>query len=245
MKFSAAVTVLLLLAPQQNVDDIVSSVSANVRAFREFIPGVVCTETMKSGEFDKDGKLVRPRTVESNFAPARINSGRPTFTPTREVVAVDGKALKKGAKPPADLVQSTDYPFVPNIVFGQANAADRDFRLAGTESLGGINAVVLEFVSKETQTTLRIVDPIRGSYVLKDSGKAWIHPETKQILKLEDRYLNDPEIAKEVSMTFGEFAIDGMNRWLPKTIRYSVTANKKKPVGFIAEYSNCRINRGQ
>jgi hypothetical protein len=240
MKFSAAVTVLLLLAPQQNVDEVVSSVSANVRAFREFIPGIVCTETMKSGEFDKDGKLVRPRTFESNFAPARMNSGRITFTPTREVVAVDGKALKKDSKPPADLVQSTDYSFVPNIVFGQANAADRDFRLAGTESLSGVNAIVLEFVSKETQTTLRIVDPIRGNYVLKDSGKAWIHPDTKQLLKLEDRYLNDPELAKEVSITFGEFAIEGTTRWLPKTVRYSVTAQKKKPVGFIAEYSNCR-----
>jgi hypothetical protein len=43
-----------------------------------------------------------------------------------------------------------------------------------------------------------------------------------------------------VSITFGEFAIDEVKRSLPKAVRYSVTAQKKKPVGFIAEYSNCR-----
>jgi hypothetical protein len=243
MRLSAAITVLMLLSPQQNVDDIVSSVSVNARAFREFIPGIVCTETMKSGEFAKDGKLVRPRTFESKFAPARTTGGRIAYSPTREVVAVDGKALKKGAKPPSDIVQSTDYPFVPNIVFGQANAADRDFKLVGAENLDGVNAIVLEFVSKETQTTLRIVDPIRGTYVLKDAGKAWIHPETKQILKLEDRYLNDLDLAPEVSLTFGEFVVDGVKRWLPKSIRYSAADKKKKRIGFIAEYSDCRPAR--
>jgi hypothetical protein len=229
---------VLMLQVSQSVDDIVSGVSANVRAFREFIPGIVCTETMQSGEF-KDGKLVRPRIFESNFIPTRMNGGRVAFTPTREVLVVDGKAIKKGSKPPADLVQSTDYAFVPNIVFGQANAADHDFRLAATETLDGVSAIVLEFASKEGQTGLRIVDPIRGNYVLKDSGKAWIHPQTRQILKLEQHHLNDPELAREVSISFGEFVIGGMKHWLPKSIRYSAV-ERKKTLGFIAEYRDCR-----
>jgi hypothetical protein len=224
----------------QNLDEVIPAVSRNVREFRDFIPNIVCTETMKVGEFGKDGKLVRPRMFESNFAPARVASGRVTFTPTREVLNVDGKPLKKGSKTPEDLVQSTDYPFVPNIVFGLGNVDDHDFKLAGTETLDGVNSLVVEFASKDTQKTLRIVDPIRGNYVLKDSGKAWIDPVAKLVLKLEQHYLNDPDLAREVTMTFGEFLIEGTKHWLPKTIRYSAV-ERKKTLGFIAEYGDCRM----
>jgi hypothetical protein len=231
--------VLFLMSAPQNVNELVPAVTKNVREFREFIPNIACTETMKVGEFGKDGKLIRPRVFESSFTPARIASGRITFSPTRDVMAVDGKPFRKGAKPPEDLVQSTDYPFVPNIVFGTGNVDDHDFKLAGMESVEGFNSVALEFSSKADQKTLRIVDPIRGSYVLKDSGKAWIHPDTKQIVKLEQHYLNDPELAREVTMTFAEFTIDGMKHWLPKTIRYSAV-ERKKTLGFVADYADCR-----
>lgn len=237
---------LFLAMPQQSVDEVVAGVSTRVREFREFAPNVVCTEIVRSGEFEKDGKMVKVKSVESVFRPTRITNGRTVFSPTREVVAVDGKALKKDAKVPASaIIQSTDYTFVPSIAFAPDNLDSRIYRLASPETIDGVRGLVVEFVTKEDQKGIRINDPLLGAYLLKDSGKAWIHPDTKRILKLEDRYLNDPDSAREVAITFGEFTIDGTAHWLPKSIRYSVTDKKKKPVGFIAEYSNCRINRGQ
>jgi hypothetical protein len=201
---------------------------------------------VRSGEFEKDGKMVKVKSVESLFRPSRITNGRTVFSPTREVVAIDGKALKKDAKAPASaIIQSTDYTFVPSIAFAPDNLDSRAYHLAAPETFEGVNALVVEFVTKENQKGIRVNDPLLGAYLMKDSGKAWIHPDTKRILKLEDRYLNDPESSREVAVTFGEFSIDNEAHWLPKSVRYSVTDKKKKPVGFIAEYSDCRINRGQ
>src|SRR5215831_8139303 len=103
---SASVAILILLqllfghlAVAQSLDEVLAAVSRNVKVLEDQLPDFVCNEKIVSTQFDK-GRVIKQRVVESiftGFQRAREeNRLRFGFTESREVVAIDGKSVRKG-----------------------------------------------------------------------------------------------------------------------------------------------------
>src|SRR6516165_3802660 len=101
---SMAVVVLLQLlystaARAQSLDDVLDAVSRNVKEFQDSLPDFVCNEKVTSTKFDS-GTAVKEKVVESLFTGFQRSRAENravfAFTESREVVAIDGKSVRKG-----------------------------------------------------------------------------------------------------------------------------------------------------
>src|SRR5215471_1217604 len=97
------VALFLLQAPRASLDQVLVSVSTNVREFQQLLPDLVCNEKITSTAYES-GKLKETRTVESIFTAIKKPSpgprGQLVFTETRDITAIDGRPARKGASMP-------------------------------------------------------------------------------------------------------------------------------------------------
>jgi hypothetical protein len=89
----------LLQAPTASLEQVLASVSKNVRGFQDLLPDFVCKEKITSIAYES-GNLKETRTVESIFTathkPSPGPRGQLVFTETRDITAIDGKPAGKG-----------------------------------------------------------------------------------------------------------------------------------------------------
>jgi hypothetical protein len=251
MKLRLALTLALLFglplqAWQQPVtlDQVLKRVQENVAQFEVSLPDFVCTESITSSKLS--GEIVSKETViESTFVgiQKKDKGGKLEYIETRELTAVDGKKVSKGQKPKGPFLLGGGFSAILSTTFDVAMATYRNYRLEASESLGDKKVLVVAFSSKEGQTGI-------GAYLNKktflviDSGKAWIDPESMQVVRLERDITNAPNPfpAWLMSVDYAPVSIGGKPVWMPKAVRSEIRrgGSDKADRRFTAEYTNYR-----
>ena len=252
MKFpSAGLFILLLLLSSsaiqaQSLNEVLNAVSNNVKRFEDMIPDFVCNERVTSSQYES-GRLVKQRVVESLFTGVQRsteeNNFRFAFTESREVVAIDGKPVRKGKEFPKLPYRFTGgYSSLLVTTFAPENLDVHDYTLGDRYKSGNSNALMVKFATKEGQQKLRSM--LQGKPMLShDTGAAWIDLETFQVLRLQRRSLNLPsDLSRSLAtIDYGPVTIDETTFWIPLKVDAEVTEkNSPSSVSYVAEYTDCK-----
>ncbi|HYL76840.1 MAG TPA: hypothetical protein VEU96_21670 [Bryobacteraceae bacterium] len=251
MKLRLALTpallfVLPLQAWQQSLtlDQVLKRVQENVVQFEASLPDFVCTESITSSKLS--GGIVSKQTViESTFVgiQKKDKDGRIHYNETRELASVDGKKAGKGQKLKGPFLLRGGFSGLLSTTFDALMAPHRNYRLESAQSLEGKEVLVVGFSTKKGQTGIGANFNGKG-FLVDDSGKAWIDPDSMQVLRLERLVLNGPRPFPLWStwVDYGQVLIGGRLFWMPKFVRSEVrSGNSGQPEGrFTAEYTNYR-----
>ena len=233
-------------ASAQTVSEVLGAVSQNVKEFEDLLPDFVCNERVTSTEFDS-GRMRKERVVDSIFTGVQRSSGenrvRFAFDESREVVAIDGKAARKGAGFPK-LPYRFDGGFSSLLImtFAPDNLQYHDYSIADRYKSKSAEALLVRFATKEGQQKLRAAFQGR-QFVEKDVGAAWIDSTSFRVLRLLRQSLNLPQVFARSTATvdYGPVTIDEKQFWMPTKIKAEVTErNSGRTVSYVAEYSDCR-----
>ena len=212
--------------------DALAAVSLNVKESQDLLPDFLCNERVTSTTF-KSGKKQNQKVVESIFS---IRQSREN----REILSVDGKPVKKGAKMPRLPVNiSGSFNFMINTTFSPASLQWYDFALEQSPDAGRL---VVRFETKKDQKEM--IWNINGDGVAAhDTGQAWVDTSSMQVVRLERNLLNLARYASAWKITIDQtpFTIGERQFWLPKMFLTEITERDPRETGtFLAEYSNCK-----
>ena len=225
------------------LDEILLRVQEHVKEFEYSLPDFVCNETITSKEIVR-GHVAHKTIIDSIFSGTQNQDGgtqRP-FTEARTITMVDGRPAAKDEQLKAPVFFGGGFSSILDATFSEKNAQYHNYKLMGTEKLNGRPALVIEFATKKDQTEL-LFEFLGRKFVSKDVGKAWLDPETLNVIRLERRYLNLPPLdgVLTVSVDYAKVEINGKAFCLPVTVRAEQSqSDAKAPVSlqFIAEYSD-------
>jgi hypothetical protein len=225
------------------LEQVLESVQAHVGEFAHSLPDFICDETITSRELM--GRKVKHETIiESAFTGRqnKVENGKP-FIETREIKTVNGRPASPGQEPKAPFLYGGGFSSVLVAVFSAENAPYFSYSLAGTDTLEGRAALVIKFETRNGQKRLLYRDLFNQRSYLNGKGKAWIDPESMNVMRLELRYLDPPagEGELHVAIDYAAVTINDKTFWMPRLVTAEQTIpNPKFPVGgqYIAEYSN-------
>lgn len=231
--------------PPRTMDNVLAAVSRNVKDFEDLLPDFVCDEKITSSSYES-GKLREIKMVESTFTAVQQPSaapgrGRLAFTETREVLAIDGRPVQKGTRmPKLPLGMAGGFGALLGMTFSPKNLQYHNYDLDSRPDSAG--RLIIRFTTKENQRELRTM--LNGEGLInKDSGTAWIDPDTLQVERLEREFFSLPRALKQLQNTveYGPTVIGDRQFWLPRSMRTDVTdRNPKSTKTFLAEYTNCK-----
>jgi hypothetical protein len=230
----------------QSLDEVLDRVSQNVRDFQDQLPDFVCTEKITSTEFES-GKRTKERVVESIFTGVQRSTEENrvhfAFTESREVVAIDGKPVRKGTPfPKLPYRYAGGYSSLLVTTFAPDNLAIHKYSIADRYKSGDSAALLVRFATKEDQKKLRGI--FQGTQlVAKDIGAAWIDQKTFQVLRLQRQSVNLPPVLSRsiATVDYGPVTIGDTQFWMPTRVRADVNErNSRVTVSYVAEYSDCR-----
>jgi hypothetical protein len=223
------------------VDQVLDRVQANVAEFEASLPDFICSERISSRKV-VDGMVRRETVTDSDFVGLQRKSGPHLFTETRKIVRINGKPVANGEDLIGSFLFGGGFSSILIITFAPKNIPYHNYRVAGTELLEGRTALLIEFTTKDDQTELRF-DFNGKALIQRDTGKAWIDPESMQVLRLERRFLNvQPKSAETITavVDYTRVAIGEKSFWMPKSV-WAEDSHKRKVTGqYLAEYSNYR-----
>lgn len=224
------------------VDQILTQVQDHVREFEFSLPDFTCDETITSsgGMNEKIG----PSTVVNSVfrgIQSKDENGRP-FIESREIKAINGVQVGKGQPLKLSFFFGGGFSSVLDATFGPNNIQYHDYKIVGTEKINGRTSIVVKFATKADQKGL-FFEFMGGTFLSKDTGRAWIDQESMQVMRLERRYVNVPSPygVMDVSVDYAEVVINEKTFWMPKTVKVEETlpdSQKPMSVHYIAEYSN-------
>jgi hypothetical protein len=230
-------------APKQSVDEIVAAVSRNVKEFQELLPDFVCDERITSTA-SESGKIRTMKAVESVFTalqkPSRApDNHRLAFTETREIIAIDGKAVRKGlGMPKLPFAMFGGFSSLLSMTFSPENLRFHTYKLSKLDE----GRLVIDFATKDDQRELRTF--LNGeSWVATDRGTAWIDATSYQVVRLERNFLTLPHDISRLknSAEYGPTAIGDREFWMPLMMRSDATdRDTRKTKVFRADYTNCK-----
>src|SRR5262249_54439392 len=163
-----------------------------VKEFQDHLVDFVCNEKITSTKFDS-GRIVKEKVVESIFTGfQRTNEENKVhfaFTESREVVAIDGKPVRKGtAFPKLPYRFAGGFSSLLITTFAPDNLPVHDYTLADRYKSGDATALLVRFATKEDQRKLRGM--FQGfELVAKDIGAAWIDQKSFEVLRLQRQSL--------------------------------------------------------
>src|SRR5262249_29266591 len=138
----------------------------------------------------------RKRIIESSFAGRQESDGRFTFTESREVLKIDGKAVPNGTDlPELPAFFGGGFSSVLQMTFGLREIQYQSYRVPyGTADSDGAgsNLFLVEFETKPNQTGLRTLLNSQN-YVNRDIGKALVDRESMQVVRLRREFRNIPK----------------------------------------------------
>jgi hypothetical protein len=245
MQMSLLVAALFLLqAPTASLDQVLGSVSKNVREFQDLLPDFVCNEKITSAAYES-GKLKETRTVESIFTATQKPSpgprGQLVFTETRDITAIDGSPARKGARmPKLPLAMFGGFGALLSMTFSPENLKYQHYELDGI--LDGGARIVIHFSTEEGQRELRSFLDGEG-LINRDEGTAWIDSTSMQVVRLQRDFFSLPRALRRLRNTvdYGPVVIGDRQFWLPLSMRTEATdRDPKKTKMFLAEYTNCK-----
>lgn len=219
-------------------------VQEKVAQFEASLPDFVCYERITSSKLS--GEIASKQTViESTFVgiQKKDKDGRLLYHETRELMSVDGKKAHKGQKPKGPFLLGGGFSAVLSTTFDAQMAPFRNYRLEPAESVEGKKALVVAFYTKEGQTGIG-GNLNKETFLVNDSGKAWIDPESMQVVRLERQISNapDPYPTWVMSVDYGQVSIGGKSFWMPKSVQSEIRrkGSDKPDRRFAAEYTNYR-----
>jgi hypothetical protein len=249
--FSAACIALLYialcgsLAAQQppKLEQVLPRIQEHVSEFEHGLPDFICDETITSREL-WGGKSKHETTIESEFTGRQnsVENGKP-FVESRQIKSVNGRPAAPGQGLTAPFIYNGGFSSVLIEIFARENAPYFNYSLSGAELLEGRTALVIKFETRSGQKRLLYRDLFGQSAYLNGRGKAWIDPDSMNVVRLELRYLDPPagEGELEVSVDYAPVMIKDKTFWMPRLVTAGQTIpNAKVPVGgqYIAKYSN-------
>jgi len=234
MQIWTTITLLSLMlqgavGPPAPLADILGSVSKNIKESKAALPDFLCNEKVTSTKY-RSGKLRDQKTVESIFS---IQKSREH----REILAIDGKAAKKGAKMPGLPVNITgSFNYMINVAFSPEMLRWYDF--TQTPEDGGF-VVSFETKKEQREMTWNINGDLKLAH---DTGKAWIDPAAMQVARFERSLLNIGQMSVwKITIHQSPFTIGDRQFWLPKSFLTEITERDPRDTGtFLAEYTNCK-----
>ena len=235
---------LLLQAPAAPLDQVLASVSRNVRDFQDLLPDFVCNEKITSTAYES-GKLKETRTVESFFTAVHKPSPGPrgllVFTETRDITAIDGILARKGARmPKLPAAMFGGFGALLSMTFSPENLQYQEYELDGI--LDGGARIAVHFSTKAGQRELRTFLDGEG-FNDRDEGMAWIDSASMQVVRLQRDFFSLPHTLRQLRNTvdYGSVVIGDRQFWLPRSMRTDVTdRDPRKTKTFLAEYTNCK-----
>ena len=230
-----AVTLLTLMlqgaagtrAPQ--LADLLGSVSKNVKESQASLPDFLCNERVTSTAY-RSGKMRDQKIVESIFSIEKSNEHR-------EILAIDGKSAKKGARMPGLPVNITgSFNYMINAAFSPEMLQWYDFTQNPEE---GRFVVHYETKKEQKQMIWNINGDLKPAH---DTGKAWIDPAAMQVARFERNLLNIGRMSVwKITIEQSPFTIGEGQFWLPKSFLTEITERDPRDTGtFLAEYTNCK-----
>jgi hypothetical protein len=218
--------------PRQ-LSETLAAVSLNVKESRDVLPDFLCDEKVTSTQF-KDGKKQDQKIVESIFS---IQQSREH----RQILAVDGKPAKKGAKMPGlpvNIAGSFNYMILATF----SPQSLQWYEFAPGQKAEALRRMVVQFETKKDQKEM--VWNINGTALAAhDTGQAWIDTASMQVVRLERNLLNLKGNPSKWKITIDQapFVIGEKEFWLPKTFLTEITERDPRRTGtFVAEYTNCK-----
>ena len=230
----------------QSLDEVLDGVSKKVREFQDQLPDFVCTEKITSTEFES-GKRIKEKVVESIFTGVQRSTEQNrvhfAFTESREVVAIDGKPVRKETPfPKLPYRYAGGYSSLLVTTFAPDNLESHNYSIADSYKSENSSALLVRFATKEGQQKLRGI--FQGTQlVAKDIGSAWVDQKSFRVLRLQRQSLNLPSVLTRsmVTVDYGPVTIGDSQFWMPTKIRSEVSErNSRVTVRYIAEYSDCR-----
>jgi hypothetical protein len=233
-------------APAQPLNDVLDAVSKSVKEFEDLLPDFVCTERITSTEYDA-GKVIKQKVVQSIFTGAqrlseqnRVHFG---FTESRDVVAIDGKPVRKGTPfPKLPYRFAGGYSSLLTTTFSPENLELHTYSIGSSYRAGSSPTLLIQFATKENQQKLRGM--FLGTQLLaRDVGAAWVDQKSFRVLRLQRRSLNlPPSLTRSVATAdYGSVTIGEREFWMPVRVQADVDQrNSRLTVSYVAEYSDCR-----
>ena len=230
----------------QSLDDVLGAVSDQVQEFKDLLPDFVCNERVTSSEFDS-GKLRKEKTVDSIFTGVQQSNEQNTlrfaFAESREVLAIDGKPVRKGTPfPKLPYRFAGGYSSLLLTTFAPENLQYHNYSIADRHRSGRTEALLVRFATKEGQQKLRA--GFQGKQLVeKDVGAAWIDMSSFHVIRLLRQSLNLPPVFSRsiATVDYGPVTIDDREFWMPLKIRSEVNERSSgASVIYVAEYSDCR-----
>jgi hypothetical protein len=224
------------------LEQILPRIQEHVKEFELLLPDFICDETIVSRELA--GTFVQHEMViESTFRGTqhKDEEDRP-FTESREIKTVDGHPPFKGQPLNGPFFFGGGFSSILHQVFSQKNQQYYSYKAAGIEKIEGKIALAIKFETKEGQREILYRDISGSRAIVEGKGKAWIDPNSMNVIRLEFEYLNPPLGAPlEVAIDYAPVVINGRAFWMPKTVTAEQTVpNPKHPIGgqYIASYAN-------
>ena len=234
---------------EPSIAEVIGKVRENIRQARNTLPDFVCTELYTSKGFE-NGKLKREKTIESLFTGLRetTNQGTISMKESREITAIDGKAVRKGTSMP-DVPLKSDGMAAYLLTLSLDSGDAFDYASAGMEQVGTSRTLRIQFASNPNQNSV-IINANKKGIAEKASGTAWVDLESMQVLRLDRQFLNLDEAATgiktlSVSANYAKATLGGKEFWIPQLVRGEATLNSAKKTevrtaNYLAEYSRCR-----
>ena len=246
MQISLLAILFLLQVPRvPPLDQVLASVSRNVKDFQDLLPDFVCDEKITSTVYES-GKIRKMKIVNSIFTAVQKPSdspgtGRVAFTENREITAIDRRSVRKGTKmPPLPVGMFGGFSSLLSMTLSPKMLDVHSYELE--QELDQNGRLVIHFRTRKNQQSLRSI--LNGEYLIdNDTGTAWIDVQKMQVVRLQRDFLMLPIKLKWLrdSVDYGPVTIDGREFWLPHTMRSDAGEwDAKDTSTFIAEYTNCK-----
>ena len=225
------------------LDEILLRVQTHVKEFEFSLPDFVCNETITSKEIVR-GQVAHKTIIDSVFSGTQNQDGgtQSPFTEARTIRMIDGRPAGKDEQLKTPVFFGGGFSSILDATFSEKNAQYHNYKFMGTEKFNGRPALVIEFATKKDQTEL-LFEFLGRKFISKDVGKAWLDPETLNVIRLERRYLNLPPLdgVLNVSVDYAKVEINGRAFWMPRIIRVEQSQpGEKNPMSiqYVAEYSD-------
>ncbi|MEP6714993.1 MAG: hypothetical protein ABJC09_05430 [Terriglobia bacterium] len=226
-----------------DIDQILTRVQTNLAAFDAALPDFVANEKVVSKNVV--GGIVRQRReTESLFTCVRAaGEAGSRLIETREVLAVDGKPVKKGRKAKGPYLFGGAVASLLHGTFSVKTSVFQKYKFAGEETLDGRRVFDIAFATKDGQTGLALMVGSKRIFP-KDSGRALVDPESMQVLRLERTFTGLPN-STEITLIvdYSAVTIEGKSLLLPKTVtseRREIGSKPPRSRTYTAEYSGYR-----
>ena len=240
--FISMCTALLAQGPSPSLDQVLPHVQNHVDEFAHGLPDFICDETITSRELEGAGKVRNEVVVESEFKGRQNNveNGKP-FIESREIKTMNGSPVRPDQQLIGPFFYRGGFSSILVAVLSKESEPYFNYTLAGIETLAGRQALLLKFETRRGQKRLLYHDLFNHQSYLKGKGKAWIDPESMNVIRLEFHYQDSGGSigGLEVLVNYGPVTIQDKTFWMPQLI----TANQAIPDGdvsvrYIAAYSN-------